>query len=524
MRNSVLFNTFCRPGHYIAPLSTMALAFIFIGGSTLSLSACAQDDGDGIQGASILETSGYESDLEDPIFVDENRTSASNDVEPLPTDDLIDEEPLDESNTEEAEGDDVISDEQDTTGLPTGCGEPIELGELATCCDLGPAKCVPNNLIPEHLMPQLNACPEGGSCVPESVLTTMEDGGSFTPEICTSIAGLEGRCLSVCLPNVANVMALIPQDVCADDERCAPCIDPLSGEESGACSGSVESECKPESSDETGTENETSTESSPNIDGDGEEEENPDAPDGAQWSCENPPEEPILDVSALISCAEDAHCLPSATIPTEFHDMLGTCEDETSLCVPDTMSQYGGFFVPPTCESISGTEGRCLSLAIPQIAAEGDYLPISTCQPSERCSPCCDPFTGEETGACSQACDTGPVEEMCGEPIFPSCCNGLGHCVDPDLVPEEKKGNIKNCTGDGAGLMCVPDAMKNPDYAGEPCQGNSLLMGAYDGVCLPDCLKLFLQISYDASPCSDYHKCVPCTGPFGGSTDAPGCE
>jgi hypothetical protein len=92
-------------------------------------------------------------------------------------------------------------------------------------------------------------------------------------------------------------------------------------------------------------------------------------------------------------------------------------------------------------------------------------------------------------------------------------------------VPDGLEGSLAKCKGEAAGDLCVPDAMQSADYEGEPCLGNSLILGQYDGVCLPKCLKIFLEISFDKSPCAAGHMCVPCDDPLtGGTTDAPGCQ
>src|SRR6185312_1537325 len=50
-----------------------------------------------------------------------------------------------------------------------------------------------------------------------------------------SLNAADGVCLSVCVPQVKQYESLLPQDTCAADERCAPCINPLTNMPSGAC-------------------------------------------------------------------------------------------------------------------------------------------------------------------------------------------------------------------------------------------------------------------------------------------------
>ena len=92
---------------------------------------------------------------------------------------------------------------------------------------------VPASLVPEDLRDQLATC-TGGFCTPDKFI---ESAGQGLPESCRSIAGVEGRCLSQCLPEVAG-QPLLPRGGCDADERCVPCYDPTSGSPTmatGAC-------------------------------------------------------------------------------------------------------------------------------------------------------------------------------------------------------------------------------------------------------------------------------------------------
>ncbi|MBR56680.1 MAG: hypothetical protein CMH54_01335 [Myxococcales bacterium] len=382
------------------------------------------------------------------------------------------------------------------------CPMAGDAGQLAECCDLGPAKCVPMEFVPDGLQNQLATCGSNGGCVPQRIIDSLK-AGNYTPKVCTSLGGSEGACISTCIPKVADFITFLPQDICEDDERCAPCIDPLTGEDSGACGDGIT--CQPQSA---------SSEPEP------EPEPEP-APD--PFSCDNLPSEPIADVNLFNPCCDGAHCVPSALVPPEDQEFLATCDNNTGYCVPDPIIETGGFFVAETCISIGGSEGRCVSTCVPEVAEKMDNLPISTCAANERCSPCCDPFTGEETGACSQGCDTGPSLGYCAGPSLPTCCSGLGHCIEQELVPSDQHENLKDCGGDLKDFLCVPDEMQDPAYAGTPCSGNSFLLGSYEGVCLPGCLKLPLKFTFDKTVCPEHHTCTPCTDPFGGSTGAPGC-
>ena len=105
-----------------------------------------------------------------------------------------------------------------------------------TCCDTGPAHCVPKRDIVARLIDQLDACDDGESvCMPDPII---RGGGEYVPPSCTSSVGnAPGVCLSTCIPLVADnpQAALLGQDGCGEGELCIPCKNPLSGEPTGAC-------------------------------------------------------------------------------------------------------------------------------------------------------------------------------------------------------------------------------------------------------------------------------------------------
>ena len=161
-----------------------------------------------------------------------------------------------------------------------------------------------------------------------------------------------------------------------------------------------------------------------------------------------------------------------------------------------------------------------MSTCLPLIAERAHLLSAEGCDANERCTPCCDPLTGMPSGVCEVGCDTGAVE-ACDEPI--RCCAGHGTCVTVGTVPDGQRSSVKNCRREGhRELLCLPNEFFDPNWAPTGCTGNGV-GGAYDGVCLPDCLKLPLEILLDATACADGFVCAPCIGPFGQPTGAPGC-
>ncbi|MGB0590747.1 MAG: hypothetical protein ACPGU1_13795 [Myxococcota bacterium] len=378
---------------------------------------------------------------------------------------------------------------------------------MLDCCG-GTGSCVPMNALPPSLQSQVSTCDDGSACVPKGIITSIVEEGGFWPRVCDSLGGAPGVCLSTCIPKVGEFASLLPQAVCEASERCAPCIDPLTGQDSGACGDGLQ--CFP-------------NEEAPPVEAEEILEEEVIEEPAASFSCDNPPTEPIVDVESFPSCGIEAHCVPAAAVEPDLQEKLSTCDG--GFCVPDPMIASAGFFVSPTCTSVSGMEGRCMSTVLPDIAALEGSLPVDICADHERCSPCCDPMTGLSTGVCDEGCDIGPEEGCTGVSEYVECCGGEGHCIGPELIPDGLEGSLAKCKGEAAGNLCVPDAMQSPDYEGEACLGNSLILGQYHGVCLPKCLKIFLEISFDKSPCAAGHMCVPCEDPLtGGVTDAPGCQ
>ncbi|MBM66187.1 MAG: hypothetical protein CMH55_08145 [Myxococcales bacterium] len=249
------------------------------------------------------------------------------------------------------------------------------------------------------------------------------------------------------------------------------------------------------------------------------------SPNGeAPYSCEEPPQaDELVDLSQLTPCKSGGHCIEAEDVEPDLQARLDRCEDGVSFCVPDEIILYRGFYIPETCRFVNGLEGRCLSTVLPEIGRTADTMPVSNCQPHERCSPCCDPFTGEASGACDVGCDIGPIEAQCGEPAFRACCGGRGHCAPPSLIKPEDREKLSGsgCAGEN---LCVPDVLRDPDYRAPRCQGR-VLFRDYEGVCLPGCLDLPMDFLIGQGSCGNPNdECVPCTDPrTGEATGAPGC-
>ncbi len=393
-------------------------------------------------------------------------------------------------------------------GTPGGCVQsaptPTNPATLPACCatgQTGRARCVQRENVPASVAGQLDAC-SGGLCVPEPHVRDP----NFVPKKCKSLNGGEGACTSVCVPAVAEVSSILPQDVCEADEKCAPCTDPRTGQPSGACNIAPSPVCAPGSVA-------TAPPGSPAT--------------GAPATCPHVGP-PVLDPNTLPLCgtAGGAHCLGKELVPAALQSQLAACP--TGLCVPDDFIRTGGNFIPATCRSIAGVEGRCLHGDLPQVAVQKASLPTSTCLPYERCAPCFDPVTGQATGACQQSCDPGPREPA---QVFRGCCpmgnQYYGRCIPSALIPpnQDKDYLDDEACGEGSGVFCVPAEMVPTTFVPTKCQGSGLF-GSYGGVCLSNCLDFGIEaLALSRGTCDSIHTCVPCIDPLsGGPSGAPGCQ
>ncbi len=325
--------------------------------------------------------------------------------------------------------------------------QPDIISAFSPCCD-GSAHLIPSMLIPADFQSMLEKGPKKGTmdtlCVPDEFATDA----NYTPKRCKSLFGLDGACLSSCIPQVRDAAVKLPKDICPGNQLCAPCLDPQKNmAATGACN------------------------------------------QGAM-ACDPPPSTSVckdweptgLDVSKYPGCGPKAHCAPANLVDENFRKELATCTG--GFCVPDAFLLRGGHYTPPFCRSLNGAEGRCLSTVIPQVAdAAKTGVPVSSCDASsgEVCAPCYDPRTGMGTGACTRGCDQGPKEpakqfEQCGT------AGGDALCVPANLVPGDQLKNFDNqgckaspCTE--AGNVCVPKKMVDAGTTFVPKKCNNGLTG-----------------------------------------------
>lgn len=119
-------------------------------------------------------------------------------------------------------------------------------GACSQGCDTGPTKppvtfteccsdrgfCVPPALAGDQVRNlERGTCSAGNLCAPKE-LTDL----TFKPKTCDSIDNAEGRCVSTCVAGaIAKQKDRLPTAGCSANEVCAPCYDPVTGEDTGAC-------------------------------------------------------------------------------------------------------------------------------------------------------------------------------------------------------------------------------------------------------------------------------------------------
>src|SRR5262249_17872580 len=345
----------------------------------------------------------------------------------------------------------------------------------------------------------LGPCGGGpGSCPPDPII---QSDNTCIPDACTSLPGVQGRCLSACLPPVA-AQPLLPQGTCGPSDRCVPCFDPTAADwqkQTGACS------LGPPGCDDPGT--------------------------PTQITCPwNGPD--VIDPAKLPDCdtpCAGSHCLPAQYVPTEARALLASCQGGTGFCTPDRIIETNDNWVPTTCASVAGVEGRCLSTCLPEVADKAVVLPDVGCPTGTKCVPCYDPTSSDwqaPTQACSIAsCDmphNAPIQITCpwtgltvisplGLPEGAPACAGA-HCLPSEFVPPDEAPLLTACPGGS----CTPDTFIATGGEGVP-QSCTAFNGvaAAEGRCLSTCIPLVSsQSNLEQSNCPGGTKCVPCTYPI----------
>jgi hypothetical protein len=310
---------------------------------------------------------------------------------------------------------------------------------------------------PPETVAALPDCDATTKCVPELLVNTM---GRFIAKTCRSLNGAEGRCLSSCIPQVSAQATQLPKDSCADGELCAPCFDPRTGEMTAACT----------------------------------------------QGCDPGPVEPP---KPFTECCDGAGLCVTAALAGDQAASLeaGSCTGDGELCAPRELTDPT--FKAVSCRSINDSEGRCLSVCLGTVAEQLDQLPGEGCDDDERCAPCFDPRTGEDTGACKVNGDA-PVEPP---KTFAECCSMRGYCVSEAQAGEQAESLVADsCTGE---LLCAPKELTDPTFVPMGCDS----IDAREGRCLSTCLGSVAD-QVDRLPttgCMANEVCAPCYDPI---TDA----
>jgi hypothetical protein len=234
-------------------------------------------------------------------------------------------------------------------------------GACTQGCDMGPTQppktfteccsdrgfCVPPTLAGDQARNlERETCSAGNVCAPKELTDP-----TYKPKTCNSIDNAEGRCLSTCVAGpVAKQKDRLPTAGCSANEVCAPCFDPVTGEDTGACAVNGDKPAKP-------------AYAFPKCCGRG---------DAAAGVCVSPAL--AGDQASILrqeSCAREKVCAPTAK-------------------AADPTYRF------PVCYGTLGT-GACVNSCILDPLQAG-ILARETCAQGELCAPCT--LLGSPTGAC----------------------------------------------------------------------------------------------------------------------------
>lgn len=222
-------------------------------------------------------------------------------------------------------------------------------------------------------------CPGSDAyCTPGDYIAT---GGQFLFKKCTSLEGMEGRCVSTCIPQIYNQANYLPKADCSDGELCAPCFDPR----------------LPAGQDET---------------------------DACKQSCDPGPD-PSAPKVKFDTCGNGGGmCVPANLVPSQYQYVVpkDTCKDGY-VCAPTEKAKDIHFDFPqctpsnPTTASAAagpnGQKGGCVpkylidDYNVPGVPAIPDgFVLQDTCGDGQLCAPCNNPLAPPNdtaksfTGAC----------------------------------------------------------------------------------------------------------------------------
>lgn len=282
---------------------------------------------------------------------------------------------MDESADTKADTDGTNPEADDEDCVETADTNASDAGDTsadpppAACCkDMLPGKAHCVTVSPEKAA-SLDACPSGGSCVPDS----LRDGTVPTP--CTTAYG-PGACVSLCVKGVADQKARLKRGSCGANELCTPCISPLDGKSTGRCETPKASAT---AAKKTCTKKAGAATDAPAAD-----------PRAAEATAT-----PVAPC-----CGGKGKCIPPAAAGDDADKLeQKECSDD-KVCAPTENTDPN--FKPKTCKgsAITGKyTGVCISTCLVLSTLEGLVVEQGDCDSDHQCAPCKYPFIGIDTGA-----------------------------------------------------------------------------------------------------------------------------
>jgi hypothetical protein len=181
----------------------------------------------------------------------------------------------------------------------------------------------------------------------------IETLGTFTLEPCRAVPDAEGRCAPLCIPQVSQQQQFLRQGSCPANHLCAPCFDPRTGQDTGACSR----------------------------------------------GCNDRPVEPAVTFPSC--CNGDGLCVPSELVPENSRSQVSAldCQPQGGaqvVCAPAEKVRDFAFKYP----SCANGAGACISSCLIQANPNANLLYRDVCAEDEKCVPCVNPVDQTRTGAC----------------------------------------------------------------------------------------------------------------------------
>ena len=248
-------------------------------------------------------------------------------------------------------GTDIIynaADEADTTSesvATTTCSSPYVAPDLSTltACDSGRGHCYDGKKLP--LIGTMDKCPGSTDvCVPDPILTAA---GTTNLKTCNSVIGKPGACVSTDIAEIKAKDTQLTQDVCDANERCIPCINPLTNQPTPFCGdiGVHQDECTA----------------------------------GASQAVAAPQE-----CCPTVGAAPQGLCLQGDNIPASQRGKV-----EQNVCPPDYSCVPSSFVNndPVACSSTFGS-GFCVDSCFTGTLGERALLQGDCPNPRDKCVPC----------------------------------------------------------------------------------------------------------------------------------------